>query len=749
MPLSRLAFLSLCCTVAVFPQFKPSERIVLPANKTSADIELLLDAPIAESATAKVSVQILDDSKGTPLSPQPTVTSSSLGEKLQLRMSNIFFWGKVKLIVTVPSHSDYTYTLQRGPYLASSEVHVQRGTPAELWLYNFDSESLKVRWRILSGKESICGVESDGNPRVSCDSADRWDEVTLGAVRSDRIVFAAPYSWFNPWKPSENIQRQAILELRFGTDNTAPLLRQNLAFLLQAARWDAAAHLIPSWLPSGLSALSQLLWVTFWVTFGAVLLMLAQVMIPNFRQCLRMETQIENLQESLRAISSRVGPRLYARCHRELDSLRVDLAMNQTNAKSRFLSWDSLALSGNTTEVNRLASVLPRIESRIRLTERLDESESTALESDSLDLPPSLRWNREKQLNGIRGALSRQIVTDGDEKSAIDSLDLLADPAASIKDLATELGARIVGVRRQFDTEPWKTKSVNLIKDLTGCAELLTGPPRTMPDGGWTDGELFVLDLAIIRLDIVYQMIALEALLNDNAGVRDGVLKKLKSSDPAQLSDARADLLKLSQGIGEADVTAALETQMWDTYSEPTTITDQDLLHVSLVFRNKSLNCCAARDRFQCFWHVVGSAVPAGSDPLDYYEQGWETALVLPQGAFKVSPEVYAFDGKKLNIQSATDTSGPKGVVALDVVSPQSTTLTSRLWRGLIDAIITAVVPVITVALTQFQTHTSLGIGKLILLGFTSQAVRAAILPESISNSPDPRPAKAIASGTR
>ena len=50
--------------------------------------------------------------------------------------------------------------------------------------------------------------------------------------------------------------------------------------------------------------------------------------------------------------------------------------------------------------------------------------------------------------------------------------------------------------------------------------------------------------------------------------------------------------------------------------------------------------------------------------------------------------------------------------------------------RGLVDAWITALVPITTVALTQVQ---DTGLDKLVLLGFTSQAIRAAVVPDSVS----------------
>jgi hypothetical protein len=69
--------------------------------------------------------------------------------------------------------------------------------------------------------------------------------------------------------------------------------------------------------------------------------------------------------------------------------------------------------------------------------------------------------------------------------------------------------------------------------------------------------------------------------------------------------------------------------------------------------------------------------------------------------------------------------------------------------RGLIDASITAVVPVITVALTQVQNGGDLTVDKLVLLGFTSQAIRAAVVPESVPATPEAQSAKTAAADAR
>jgi hypothetical protein len=394
----RAVLFSFCLAGTVTAQHPISERVVLPADKADTEVTLIL--PVEPATTAKANVLPLLDRGNAPLPVQPVIGDLVLsGNTLKIRLSGIYFWGEAKLPVQMIPGQLYNYTLQRGPTLAASDVHVERGRLADIWLYNFDTQPLHIRWRIISGADSVCGLDSDMQPRGDCASPDHWPEATLGPARSDPLVFAASDSWFNLWAQSEF--RQAELELRFGADNASPLARLPLRLHLDDPSYPTVQFA------------SHLLRVIFWVTLGAAFLMLAQVMIPNFRRCLEMESQIESLQQDLRAIDSSVGSRLYSRCQQGINSVRRGLAMRERIAQSGWKSisssvlrvWYRFALAGNTTEVDRLGAILPRIESRIRLTARLDERDS-AIGSDYAQIPPSFCWNREQQLLAVQEILA-------------------------------------------------------------------------------------------------------------------------------------------------------------------------------------------------------------------------------------------------------------------------------------------------------------------------------------------------------
>jgi hypothetical protein len=283
--------------------------------------------------------------------------------------------------------------------------------------------------------------------------------------------------------------------------------------------------------------------------------------------------------------------------------------------------------------------------------------------------------------------------------------------------------------------------------------------------GSRTTDELIDRDLAAVRLETVHEMITIEPLLNARNDIKDGVLKKLESSDPAVLDCARLELLELSQGIFEDDVNAALEQGMWDAYFEPTTLTDQDVLRGSFIFRSRSLERSAARSRFQCYWKIseetpaeiraaaartsrqpAPQVIPTepeqpGIEPGEAWELGWEFQLIPKPGRLTIRPEVYDSSGKVVAIRASRDGGEGKGVETFPI-APPARKLFKRSLRGLLDATITALVPVITVAVTQLQNGGSTSIGKLLLLGFTSQAIRAAVVPDPVASASNSMPAK-------
>lgn len=723
----RLALLFIFA-LGAYAQNSISDQIVLPADKTDTDVTLTLPDTPPKGAT--VTVEPIMDATGKRLSPQPAIDGLEVtADSVQFHVANVYFWGGARLGIEVGGvASPYIYTLQRGPILSSTQVEVERGKPSLIWLYNSGTQPYTAKWRIVSGTEDLCGNNANGKPRGGCGSAASQPQVTLAPAATSRIEFEAPDAWFG----ARDSTRKAVLELRFGTADAAPMYPVPLDLRLGGVGLSVFGVWFP-WAVSGAGMISHLIWVTFGITLGAVFLMLAQVMIPNFRKCLGMENQVDRLEERMRGISAGVGNRLSMRCNQEIQRVRHDLGMGLGAEKSPF-TLDGVFLSGNTEEVCRIASLMPKVVSRVRLTESLDERQTAAIGAEPCSMPPSLCWTREQNLRSVQSILSGQFLTDVDEKNVTALLDLLADPQASLKDFNTDLESRVAGMRRLFATDPWKTKCTAIVASLglDDCADLLSRTTDTVPDGGWTMDELIRRDLAAVKLSIVNQTIELEALLAAVPDVLAAVRFKIQSNDPNVLASAYRDLTKVSQSVSDKDVADALKDGMWDALLEPATptVTDQNMVRITLVFRDKRVDRSAAKNDFQCSWHIT---LDDGQSTTrdDYYEDGWESQFMLGRGSVTIEPEVYDATGNKMVIKPSTEPE--KGIFKFDVVRSHSDPLHARLLRGLLDAAITAVVPIITVALTQVQ---NTGLGELVLLGFTSQAIRAAVVPDAVSPTP-------------
>jgi hypothetical protein len=797
----RVIITLLCCAGAVRAQYTASERVVLPADKTEADLLLAVD-PKTPDKSAVDSIQMTDPN-GTPLSPQPQFGAPAVsGGVLTLHLSMIYFFSEARLQVRV-NGARYVYQVQRGPLLAVSKVSLKKGGQTELWLYNFETHPVKARWRVVSGAGPMCG------------QGDCWNNVTLGPARSDPISFIPPDDWFGRPRFFSPETWAARLELSFGADPDAPLDRIPLELQLEPHFFAASTAVIPPYVTKFFGQIGGLLRVIFWVTLGAVCLMLAQVMIPNFRKILQMEGQIEGLRERLNAIGSRVGNRLYTRCYQEIDGVGVDLAMIQppvaepeatgeyesdhwflipifwiarqllelsrwagkrSHKAFSFFGVKRMLLAGNSTDVNRIGTILQRIEARMRLTERLDEVQAAILDSDTSNMPPSLCWSNAKQLRNVQTILSRQYVTAVDEKSASDSMDLLANDAASIKDFAARLETQIATLKKLFAVEPWKSDVSGFSQCLHGCEDLLADTPPRPSAAEWSTEEIIQFDLAAVKLAIIYQMIALECKLKEDHDVEDRVMALLTSTDPAQLHHARQELTKLSQGISDEKIRKALEDGMWDVYYEPETITERDVLRCSLIFRDKDMNRSAAKELFQCEWCLSMTALDKGTpaestatpvtpttktappsagtqteadDDDGIYETGWDVQFIRAHDKVTVTPEVYDSTGHPVSIRGTDGKTPNKGKITFNV---EKSKRKPRVVRGLIDATITALVPVITVAVTQFnnggQPNSDLDFKALVLLGFTSQAIRAAVVPDTSDATPDTAPAKPAAAAS-
>jgi hypothetical protein len=633
--------------------------------------------------------------------------------------------------------------------IASADIDIQRNQPGEIWLSSRGARPAEVRWRVFSGTETLCGLDDRGSLRKDCNDASKLPSVVVPPGASVPVQLYIPDWWREPlhwsrrgwtaWLPAiEGVDsRKVRLELLFGRDAQPVPLDSDLTLEIHSNLLDART----AWIPE---PLGNLLYILLWITIGASLLMVAQVMIPNFRRSLQVEGRIEDFRERLRAINSGVGSLLYTRCQQEIKRVAEGLGI-QTREDKYFarvrikghlitlprlgsffsVSINRLALSGNTSEVERLEGMLPKLDSRLTLTERFSDALTAFLSSDTLASAPTSVFEREEKLQNLREILSRQLLTGVEEDTAGAILKDIEQGCPTTEDFARELSRRLEALRRQLSTPVFQPKRTKYTNRINGCEEVFAEKPGTAPPGGWTTDELIYRDLMAVRLRIIVLAIEIEQLLAGFPDLDTSIQERLQSSDPIVLARIYRALKQISEGISEAEIRKALADELWDTLlgSRSVNIRSQDVLQFSFMFREKALNRATARDAFQCFWKIT----PENNEESAIWEEGW-TMQHIPTGRrFSVEPDIYDSVGNQVAIKIE---GSPKGRAQIRVT--RSSDVSKRALRAVIDAVITALVPVITVAVTQAQDAKPLSIRYLIFLGFTSQAIRAAILPESV-----------------
>jgi hypothetical protein len=701
-----------CCTVAF-----AADAVVAPATSATADINLPLPAGWVKPTDTQA---LLADAQGKEIHPQPSIKLAAEKDSLKAHLEGMTFWGEARLTVqTVKPDRMFQFYLVRGPLIGDgASIAVTDSDLAEVWLYNPSAEPLVLNWRILSGSDKLCGATSGSD----CDKPENWQRLTIGPARSDPVEFRAPAGWFHTFDAGER-PRVALMELRFGPKADDPVRRVPLNLKLAfSSPWGRIPAVV------SLSRLCwQLLWTVLWVFAGAAMLMLAQVMIPNFLQGLKIDEQIEGLERRLRAVSSNVGNKVHASCKRELENAREILP----RAGTKQYLWERVLLSVNTSETKRLADAIPRIETRLQLTESLGEALGAGTQSSSDDDPISLRWGRQQSIETIQAVLAKRTIGDADRKTAQDNLDQLTNPDTAQKALGDGMVGRIAELKSLFP-EPLTSRQGALIDQLPGCTELL----HVDPDGikAWTPLDLRMRDLAAIRLRGVAEILELPSLVPPGSSEEIALIQLLQTNDPFRLARVRIELTELSQGVAPDQIKEALVNGEYDVWSEPSEIRQGDTVRVWLRFNKDEIESSAAKDHFRCYWGLSPKMpAPDGSDactqPEADWEEGWSTQFIPDPDASQqlwVWPCIQERAGNYLTLPKRRDGTTVKG--ACDFTTLPNTGFGIRLFRGVIDALLTALVPVVTIAITQIGNATDPGITKLVTIGFTSQAIRSAIV---------------------
>jgi hypothetical protein len=224
-----LAILSWCAgEIAAQSSFSIKDKIELPVSRTQAAVSLRLLPP--PSSDEKLSLLPLINAAGNYLRPQPDLALSINGNKVDLKLDNLYFWGDAKLQIQRDSkHGSNidTFQLHRGLYVANTKVAAFPNGISEIWLFNETGVPVTARWRIKIGARDLCGWDDQGNPRTECGSGLSPALVEILPGVSHPVRFVVPPYLFGALYPDEKASSDkkgasspnSILQLSFGESN--------------------------------------------------------------------------------------------------------------------------------------------------------------------------------------------------------------------------------------------------------------------------------------------------------------------------------------------------------------------------------------------------------------------------------------------------------------------------------------------------------------------------------------------------
>jgi hypothetical protein len=516
--------------------------------------------------------------------------------------------------------------------------------------------------------------------------------------------------------------------------------------------------------------LVRLIPVFFWITLGAALLLAAQVLIPNARRCLNMEVRCRELQNRVLGLSSRLESRIHAGAMREINEIRSSLGLSGTGTHEKGFAH-RIGLCANSNAVVNLLQLVASSEARLSLMEQLDELVTSEPHLDRM-LPITVRWARHSQLRSVSSILKRKLILDSDYKLAKTFLDKASLLDNLVQSLTMELEMRATRIIKEFAKESWKSKVAPYLDLIPSLKNVLQTDLPRRDVTGWGEEGLFQLDLTVLRLSMIHRVIE----VSGNQGDSDLLTRfreLIQSTDANRLAEALSIVDQIAENVRPADIETALTKGPWDIWYSPDVVTDQDALNARIVFREARLDRATAKRSFVCWWNVqhVDSASLLANKSLsqeedgagEVFEFGWEVQLTPSPGRLTLTPSFYSPTGSEIMIPTLephsttpappTDSQNPvptpnatqsPSPISLDsartTVSRRSAEITvskrlmkstlSKIRTGSMEALLTALVPVVTVAVTQAQnmggTYTW---QTLVLLGFTSQAIRGALVP--------------------
>lgn len=676
--------------ITIAPELNGIQATIQIVNRTPQPAALDLSAAWwdAESRRTVADALISTDPRKVTVEPY-----SNAPVKIQIADANFFGTARLNL---GDEKQPLAVLIHRGLIPARDEkIDLRLGESAGFHITNPGSAAISANWLFRTSAGDLC-ADPD------CSSIDAWFHLKVGPRRVARVS-VSPRAW---WFGRTRGQASLVLNYSRAIDGVEQVEALPIVFFAPGIRdrllaWGSEFF---NWL----RPFFRLVWTFVLLAIGAMAFWFANVLLANLQQYSGTLKRLSELRTRVEGISGATASRTRAALKKTCESMAE-------TARGRLLSQD---------DRNQISQELDAFDRRIQLAEKLDAAYIKRNElCDDDNWPLSVSNEVKAALAEVEGLVSGEVSAE-DLARADKMLAAALAIDAAVKVLVGEFTTRLDRVRTDFSRDPWKNFFDTQRANFPSAGALLSIKVDDPDLAKILSSDPVKTDLDLIQLEILSEVVSANPLKNTQE-----IVEHAQHRSEQGLTRARSLLKQCEEGIREEEIREAIRQKQWYAYCEPETVKLGSTVRLWIRFSRESLNRCAARDSFSCYWNLPDST----------FEEGWEAFLVASSlGGFEVRPSfIHSSSNPPEEISKVLDSATGKEAdmpsLTPTVIWPKS----SGEWKyDMVQLATSLLVPLITVALIELKTAAALGALPLLTAGFTSQLIQSRLLRKDSPGTP-------------
>lgn len=450
----------------------------------------------------------------------------------------------------------------------------------------------------------------------------------------------APREWYRKRFESffKTEQRPGFLSVQLGRDTAATAADGSLKTFpvdLDLSYWSAGMMGVVG---SGIVLIILLV--------GGATSLLVGLWIPNKRMRIRLAGRLDEVENTMRAISSDTDSML--RVSVRVERMRILAMLRGLNA------WSP----DSTDRMNQLEKQIETLAKRVKVADELDEGTRTlaVLRTRTSGVPPTILKQVARSLEDVTRLLGQSAPTDADLQAAETAIraasERLGDTIPDDTEFATVLADRVKALRQDYATtklagrptfQRLQPKLGDLL-DVLGDQALEDPLNVTAKKYFWIDistQKLFILQHYILRLDGAAADPGRQKLI---ALREDPLLTylRLQSADALALADRVQK--QIEENVFSEDIVKAIEANQFRVKRDPITVSANSPMLLAVELSDSALRGRTAQYDIDCVWKF---AEGVGD------EHGWQIVHYFRnQDEAKYQVQFQTQDGKALHKQT-------------------------------------------------------------------------------------------------